>query len=168
MTEPKHISRSLTTLLHNPMVLDALDRTVDIEPLAMIAKDFWGYDLMNRKPSPAYDEYGVFKGTDLDLACFLYALSGRGAVIKIPYYKSTTKKTVRADQVRRSAQAEGAIIDLVGNQEFFKFSVKIFDQNVVGEDTVGDSMGTEKTLANAPQKDGEFFKVPKILDDSSM
>ena len=40
--------------------------------------------------------------------------------------------------------------------------------NVFREDTIGDSMGTEKTLANAPQKDGEFFKVPKILDDSSM
>jgi len=28
-------------------------------------------------------------------------------------------------------------------------------------------MGTEKTLANAPQKDGPFFRVPKILDDNS-
>ena len=39
--------------------------------------------------------------------------------------------------------------------------------NVFRTDEVKESMGTEKTLANAPQKDGDFFKVPKILDDSS-
>ena len=39
--------------------------------------------------------------------------------------------------------------------------------NVFREDCVKESLGTEKTLANAPQRDGDFFKVPKILDDSS-
>lgn len=39
--------------------------------------------------------------------------------------------------------------------------------NVFREDLVKESLGTEKALANAPQTDGEFFKVPKILDDSS-
>jgi len=39
--------------------------------------------------------------------------------------------------------------------------------NVFRDDSVKASLGTEKTLANAPQRDGEFFKVPKILDDSS-
>ncbi len=39
--------------------------------------------------------------------------------------------------------------------------------NVFREDKVKESLGTEKTLANAPQRDGDFFKVPKILDDSS-
>ncbi|HUV67930.1 MAG TPA: Asp-tRNA(Asn)/Glu-tRNA(Gln) amidotransferase subunit GatC [Sedimentisphaerales bacterium] len=39
--------------------------------------------------------------------------------------------------------------------------------NVLREDCVTESLGTEKTLANAPQRDGDFFKVPKILDDSS-
>ena len=39
--------------------------------------------------------------------------------------------------------------------------------NVFRKDCVKESLGTEKTLANAPQRDGEFFKVPKILDDSS-
>jgi aspartyl-tRNA(Asn)/glutamyl-tRNA(Gln) amidotransferase subunit C len=39
--------------------------------------------------------------------------------------------------------------------------------NVFREDCVTESLGTEKTLANAPQRDGDFFKVPKILDDSS-
>ncbi len=40
-------------------------------------------------------------------------------------------------------------------------------KNVFREDTARESLGTEKALANAPQRDGEFFKVPKILDDSS-
>ena len=39
--------------------------------------------------------------------------------------------------------------------------------NVFRQDHVEESLGTEKTLANAPQRDGEFFRVPKILDDSS-
>ena len=37
--------------------------------------------------------------------------------------------------------------------------------NVFREDTVKESLGTEKTLANAPQRDGAFFKVPKILEE---
>jgi aspartyl-tRNA(Asn)/glutamyl-tRNA(Gln) amidotransferase subunit C len=39
--------------------------------------------------------------------------------------------------------------------------------NVLRQDCIKESLGTEKTLGNAPQRDGEFFKVPKILDDSS-
>jgi aspartyl-tRNA(Asn)/glutamyl-tRNA(Gln) amidotransferase subunit C len=39
--------------------------------------------------------------------------------------------------------------------------------NVFRQDAVKPSIGTEKALANAPQRDGQFFKVPKILDDSS-
>ncbi len=40
-------------------------------------------------------------------------------------------------------------------------------RNVFREDRVKESLGTETTLANAPQRDGEFFKVPKILDGNS-
>ena len=36
--------------------------------------------------------------------------------------------------------------------------------NCFREDCVRESLGTEKALANAPQREGEFFKVPKILD----
>jgi len=39
--------------------------------------------------------------------------------------------------------------------------------NRLREDKRTDSMGAEKTLANAPQRDGSFFKVPKILDENS-
>jgi len=37
--------------------------------------------------------------------------------------------------------------------------------NVFRDDIAKESLGTEKTLANAPQRDGAFFKVPKILEE---
>jgi len=39
--------------------------------------------------------------------------------------------------------------------------------NVLRADVARESIGTESALANAPQRDGEFFKVPKILDGGS-
>ena len=39
--------------------------------------------------------------------------------------------------------------------------------NVFREDGARESLGTDAVLANAPQRDEDFFKVPKILDDSS-
>ena len=38
--------------------------------------------------------------------------------------------------------------------------------NCFRDDIVRQSLGVEKTLANAPERDDEFFKVPKILDDN--
>jgi len=38
--------------------------------------------------------------------------------------------------------------------------------NVFREDAAKESPGTEKILANAPDRDGDFFKVPKILEES--
>jgi len=40
--------------------------------------------------------------------------------------------------------------------------------NVFRQDRPGESLGTEKALANARRQDGKFFIVPKILDDSSV
>ena len=37
--------------------------------------------------------------------------------------------------------------------------------NCFREDVVKPSLGTEKTLDNAPQRDEQFFKVPKILEE---
>lgn len=139
MSKPKHIAQSLMTLLINPIVLDSLDRSSNIEDAAVAAVSFWSYDLMSRKPSSAYDEYGVFTGTDLDLACFLYALAGRGAVINLPTYQSHTQAKIREDQVLTSKQnRHGKVIGVKGNQKFFKFNITIIDENVVGENKVGD------------------------------
>lgn len=37
-------------------------------------------------------------------------------------------------------------------------------ENVFREDVVGESLSREQALANAPNHDGEYFIVPKILD----
>ena len=106
---------------------------------------------MSRKPISAYAEDGVFQGTDLDLACFPYALSGRGAVINLPTYRSHTQAKVREDQQLTSKfNRHGKLIGVGANKEFFSFNVKILDENVVGEDKVGDFRSfslTDKTGA---------------------
>jgi hypothetical protein len=122
MTQPKHIANSLKTLLDNPIVLTALDRSVDIETAAELAVNFWNYDLFSRKPSPAYDGYGIFRGTDLDLACFLYALVGRNAVINIPRYKAATVRTERADEKLASkTNRHGRLMGVKANKDFQYF-----------------------------------------------
>jgi len=40
--------------------------------------------------------------------------------------------------------------------------------NCLRADEIKPSLGTGKTLANAPDKDEQFFIVPKILDGDSM
>ncbi|OHB56074.1 MAG: asparaginyl/glutamyl-tRNA amidotransferase subunit C [Planctomycetes bacterium GWF2_50_10] len=37
--------------------------------------------------------------------------------------------------------------------------------NVFREDKARESLGTAKVLANAPEHDGQFFLVPKILEE---
>lgn len=39
--------------------------------------------------------------------------------------------------------------------------------NVFREDVPRPSLSNEDALANAPQRENEYFKVPKILDDNS-
>ncbi|MCM8811990.1 MAG: Asp-tRNA(Asn)/Glu-tRNA(Gln) amidotransferase subunit GatC [Candidatus Omnitrophica bacterium] len=38
--------------------------------------------------------------------------------------------------------------------------------NVYREDQIRPSLDTEKALANAPAREGPFFKVPKVIDAS--
>jgi aspartyl-tRNA(Asn)/glutamyl-tRNA(Gln) amidotransferase subunit C len=38
--------------------------------------------------------------------------------------------------------------------------------NVLAEDELGQSLTTEQALANAPQRDGDYFKVPKVIGES--
>lgn len=40
-------------------------------------------------------------------------------------------------------------------------------KNVLREDVPGPSLTNEQALANAPQRQDEYFKVPKILDDNA-
>ncbi len=135
----KQISKSIKTLMENPLVMETLNLNSDITSTALEATYFWGYDLFNRKPAPAYNEYGLFQGTDLDLACFLYALAGRGAVINIPEYKTMRQKKTRTDQKLVSAEnRHGRIMGVQANKDFFTFSINVMDENVIGADKVGD------------------------------
>jgi len=38
--------------------------------------------------------------------------------------------------------------------------------NVLAEDKMGQSLSPDQALANAPQRDGDFFRVPKVIGDS--
>jgi len=38
--------------------------------------------------------------------------------------------------------------------------------NVLAEDSLGVSLPAGQALANAPDRDGDFFKVPKVIGDS--
>ena len=40
-------------------------------------------------------------------------------------------------------------------------------RNVLREDEIRASLSNEDALANAPQRDGEFFAIPKVLGDAS-
>jgi len=78
-----------------------------------------------------------------------------------------------SEEVEEFAGQLSAILDYMGKMaELDTDSVEPLAHclpitNVMREDQIKESLGTDKTLANAPQRDGEFFKVPKILDDSS-
>lgn len=39
-----------------------------------------------------------------------------------------------------------------------------FEENVWREDRVSDVLPREQGLQNAPRQDGEFFRVPKVID----
>ncbi len=39
-------------------------------------------------------------------------------------------------------------------------------QNVLREDAPAESLPAEQALANAPQRDGDFYEVPKVIGDS--
>lgn len=160
MSKPKHIAQSLMTLLINPLVQDILDLSKDIEPSAVVSTAFWHYDLMNRRPGPAHDETGSFVGTDLDLATFLYALQGRSAIVNIPEYKAMSQTRVREDQQLTSKEnRNGEIISVGSNKDFFSFNVKIMDQNVIGQDKVGDYRTFSLTNYN-----GDWYEGWKVIN----
>lgn len=39
--------------------------------------------------------------------------------------------------------------------------------NVLADDTPREGLSTEQALTNAPQRQGEFFRVPKVLGEGS-
>ncbi len=39
-------------------------------------------------------------------------------------------------------------------------------RNVLADDVVGESLTPEQALGNAPARDGDFFRVPKVIGES--
>jgi len=123
------------------MILDRRSPREDLEASIVEVLNYWNLDLYTRKPGPAYKD-GVFVGTDLDLACFLYALanrdSGKSAVIELPVYRSLRPKThTEGERVTSKQNRHGRITGLISNRDTFIFSVQILDANVVTTDEVG-------------------------------
>jgi len=115
---------------------------------------------------------------------FLETTIARRATPRFSFRQKIMAKKIDQDQVKKVAKLSrlelseftgqlSAILDYVEkmneletvNVEPLAHCLPI--NNVFREDSVKESLGTEKTLANAPQRDEEFFRVPKILDDSS-
>jgi len=138
MTEKKRVAKTLKNVLDTPEMMGIMDRAFDLDVLIPDVQNYWGFDMYRRKPGPALQD-GVFVGTDLDLACFMYELSKRGAVINIPKYKSMRPKTIKEGQrVVSSENRHGPIVNLTSNKDVFSFGVRIKDANVMTTDSVGD------------------------------
>jgi hypothetical protein len=159
MTAPKKVATSLSSILKDPVVLAILDRSHPMDAIVNEVTSWWNYDLQARKPSPAYNEYGIFTGTDLDLACFMYALAGRGAIINLPVYKGHTQRKSRTDQVLKSTEnRHGELLSVGANKYFFSFNINVMDQNVIGEDKIGDYRTFSMT-----DKAGEWYPGWKTI-----
>lgn len=131
MTKPKLVAKTLTGILNNPVMGVVMDRETDLDIIIPVVRGWWGYDLMHRKPGPAYID-DQFVGTDLDLSCLLFELSERHAVINIPTYQNIRPKSIQKGcTVLSTENRHGEIIRLVSNKDTFSFSVLIKDLNTI-------------------------------------
>jgi hypothetical protein len=138
MAKKKKVAETLKTILDNPVMEVIRDRAQDIDAVFEEVNSWWGYDLLKRKPGPACVDEN-FVGTDLDLACFLYELSRRNAVINIPSYKSMRATKLKEGQgVISKDNRHGCVLGLAANKDVFSFSLRIKDMNVISTDKVGD------------------------------
>ena len=77
------------------------------------------------------------------------------------------------DEIKEFTDQLGAILEYVAqleevdteNVEPLAHCLPV--HNVFRQDEVKPSLSNDAALANAPQRDGEFFSVPKVLDDAS-
>ena len=159
MTQAKKVAKSLKDLVDNPVLQTIQDRTKNISSIFEEVKGYWNYDIYSRKPGPAYTDDGVFVGTDLDLACFLYSLQGRNAVINIPEYETFRQTKFKEGQMLTSKDnRHGKIVGVVANQHNFTFSVRIIDTNVMTSSNTGDYRNFAMTGF-----DGNWYKGWKTI-----
>ncbi|MDO8640246.1 MAG: hypothetical protein Q7R33_01770 [Nitrosarchaeum sp.] len=134
----KKVASTLLNVAETDAMQTILNLGQPIQPVIDETLAHWSYDLDNRKPGPAYTDDGVFVGTDLDLACFLYALADRQAVINLPQYKGRRAKQVTEGEIVVSDKnRHGKILGVLANKENMSFSIRIMDMNVMTTDEVG-------------------------------
>lgn len=141
----KEVAATLTGILDHASMKRIMSREDDIhKDLVPKMLEDWSCDVYTRNPGPAVTENGTFKGTDLDLSCFLQTLCQREAVINLPVYKSRRVATKREGETIISKEnRHGAITGLTANKSCFSFGIRIKDMNVVqkdattGQDIVG-------------------------------
>jgi hypothetical protein len=148
---PKRTADAFRSMANGPALQSILDRSQPVDALLEPVAAHWSYDLYSRRPGPALLENGVLKPTDLDLACFLSALTDRGAVINLPTYKSRRPKTEReGEHVVSAANRHGPVVGLVSNKATLSFSVLVRDHNVIvaGDEARGvrDSVGAYRAF----------------------
>ena len=157
---PKVIPQSFVHMANSDLMQNVLDRTASLHEVIPNVLDHWRYDLYTRSPGPAYfDPKGNLRMTDLDLACFMSALTDRHAVIDLPTYTSRRAPTIRQGEVVVSKEhRHGKITGLSANADVFSFSVKIFDANVIvaGQNGLEDSVGAYRNYMLV-DIDGEWY-----------
>lgn len=154
--QEKRIAQTLSKFDSDPLVERMLDLSSDIRITLPSVLNFWKWDLFSRKAGLAYDG-----STTLDMAVVLAELSNREAVIDMHKYESFSPDAyVRKDQkVDHRKKRFGKLTSLVSNQKTFKFSVRIYDENVKNDDgTTGDF----RTF-NITDFDGEFSESWKQI-----
>lgn len=138
MTERKHVAKTLKNVIEHQVMIGLMDKSTDPNILINEVRGWWGFDMYSRRPGPALIE-GVFRGTDLDLACFMSVLADRGAVINIPTYKSMRPRTIKEGQrVISNENRHGPVLNLVANKDVFSFGIRIKDAQVVTTGSVGE------------------------------
>ncbi len=155
MTKKKHVAKTLKNLVRNNAAMQLiLDRESKLTDTIEEVKKYWTVDMYTRKPGPALVD-GIFKGTDLDLACFLTALSERGAVLNIPVYKSMRPKTIKeGERISSNKNRHGKILKLVSNKDVFSFSLNMLDMNVMTSESVGEPRTFSLTTPDGNWYDG--------------
>lgn len=145
-----NVAKTLQTITDRADMKTILNRGSAPAEVACVSRkvlSWWSYDLYSRKLGPATE------GTELDLAALLSALVDRGAVIVLPTYKTSTPRTQKAgEHVISASQRHGKLTAVLSNQDTFKFSVRIFDANVI----TTDSVGKHRTF-NITNEDGDWY-----------
>jgi len=99
-------------------------------------------------------------------------MSGKLTEDQVRHIAKLSRLQCTDEEIAMFTHQLGAILEYVaqlqeldtGNVEPLAHCLPI--KNVFREDEVQPSLTADEALANAPQRDGDFFAVPKILGDS--